>query len=245
MKKKQPQYVLYLRQRPPRRKAISLDDQQTQAAALVRCNHGVVVATFTEQETGDSHRDRSRTALRAAIDCALGCGGTLVIANVGRLSRNLYFTSPLLETQVPFVCCDMPQANNLTIHVLHALAVRTAKGVSDRSRQVSAELRAAGVPLGSARPGHWDGRERGWRQAVAQASKLRTERAAQQYAFLIPQIKERRERGDTLGEILAWLNDTEHVTTVGKPFTEVAVWRLIKRYLGSEYLGNNLRKAGK
>jgi hypothetical protein len=61
----------------------------------------------------------------------------------------------------------------------------------------------------------------------------------------MPEIKTRRERGDTMAEIAQWLNDNEHTTTVGKPFTDVTVWRIVKRYLGDELLGNNTRKMAK
>jgi DNA invertase Pin-like site-specific DNA recombinase len=138
----------------------------------------------------------------------------------------------------------MAKANENTIHVLQALARDTAREIGDRTRQACVEARKEGKGIGSNRPGHWEGREhkRGWRQAVAKSSQLRTQRAAQQYEFLLPEIKARRERGDTLPEIADWLNQTGHTTTVGKAFTQTAVWRIIKRYLGDELLGNNLRK---
>lgn len=70
----------------------------------------------------------------------------------------------------------------------------------------------------------------------------RKERAAEAYKFLMPEIKARRERGETMAEIAQWLNETKHLTTAGKPFTDVAVWRIVNRYLGKEFLGNNTRK---
>jgi hypothetical protein len=138
----------------------------------------------------------------------------------------------------------MPKVNHKTIHVIHALARDTAKGIGDRTREGTGEGPGRGSRRRLEPSGHWDGREdkRGWRQAVAQSAKLRQQRAAQQYAFLVPDIKARRERGDTLPEIVTWLNQTGHTTTAGKPFTQTAVWRIIKRYIGDEYLGNNLRK---
>lgn len=75
---------------------------------------------------------------------------------------------------------------------------------------------------------------------MAGSIAARRRRAAE--AFFLPEIKARRERGDTLPEIAKWLNDGGHLTTAGKPFTEVALWRIIKRYLSSELLGNNTRK---
>ena len=37
---------------------------------------------------------------------------------------------------------------------------------------------------------------------------------------------------------MEWLNQQGQTTTAGKPFTQTAVWRLIDRYLGKEWLGN-------
>ena len=58
----------------------------------------------------------------------------------------------------------------------------------------------------------------------------------------MPQIKEMRERGGTLPEIVEWLNNQDYTTTAGKPFTQTAVWRLLDRYLGKEYLGSTRKK---
>lgn len=44
-------------------------------------------------------------------------GATLVIAKLDRLSRNLRFIAELQESKVKFVCADMPDANELTIHI--------------------------------------------------------------------------------------------------------------------------------
>jgi DNA invertase Pin-like site-specific DNA recombinase len=124
------------------------------------------------------------------------------------------------------------------------MAEEETRKVSDRSKAALAAAAARGVKLGSARPGHWKGREhqRGTKLAIAAAARKKKERTRNNYAFLMPEIKLRRERGDTLPEIVEWLNQQGHITTAGKPFTQTAVWRLIDRYLGKELLGNNLRK---
>lgn len=237
-------YVIYFRSGEKRRGSRTLAEQRKLASEYVALNHGTVVREFIEHETHNTRVDRARPVLRKAVVAAQEGGYILLIASIGRLSRNLHFTAILLESKVGFACCDMPKANENTIHILHALAGETARAVADRTRQAMAACQARGELIGSNRPGHWEGREhkRGWKQAVKRSSELRTERAAQAYAFLLPQIKERRERGDTLPEIVDWLNAAGHTTTAGKPFTQTAVWRIIQRYLGDELLGNNTRK---
>jgi len=100
------------------------------------------------------------------------------------------------------------------------------------------------VKLGSARPDHWKGREhlRGTKLAIAAAARKKREKTKNTYAFLMPEIRDRREHGQTLPEIVEWLNQQEYTTTAGKPFTQTAVWRLIERYLGKEYLGSTRKK---
>ena len=100
-------------------------------------------------------------------------------------------------------------------------------------------LKQRGVKLGSAQPGHWDGKEhlRGHKQAVKQSTKLRIERTAAAYSFIMPKLKEMRLAGKTMDEIATWLNDNGHCTTTGNPFSQVSVHRLLKRYLGDDFLG--------
>ena len=61
----------------------------------------------------------------------------------------------------------------------------------------------------------------------------------------MPTMKEMREAGKTMVEIAAWLNDNGHTTTAGTPFTQVSVWRLLKRYLGDNFLGKVKDRGGK
>ena len=68
--------------------------------------------------------------------------------------------------------------------------------------------KARGMKLGSADPRLWKGREhlRGTKKAIAAAAEKKREETENTYAFLMPEIKERRERGQTLPEIVEWLN---------------------------------------
>ena len=66
---------------------------------------------------------------------------------------------------------------------------------------------------------------------------MRRQRRAAVYSFLMPTIKEMRLAGKTMIEIATWLNDHGHTTSAGAPFTQTAVHRLLKRYLGDDFLG--------
>lgn len=196
------------------------------------------LAVYTEAKPGPK--------LEQAIEHALRENATLAIVKIGRLVMNVEFTGRLsraAEAGLNFICFDNPACNERTIHILAGVAQERSMRKSQATKEVMASLKAQGVPLGSARPGHWKGRTRGWRKAVPAASKARSEKARREYQWLLPEIKARRERGDTMVEIVQWLNDSGKTTSKGMPFTQPALWRIIKRYLGDEYLGNATRQS--
>jgi DNA invertase Pin-like site-specific DNA recombinase len=75
-------------------------------------------------------------------------GATLLIAKLDRLSRNVAFVSALMETGVQFVACDFPTANNLTIHILAAVAQHEQEMISARTRDALAAAKARGAKMG-------------------------------------------------------------------------------------------------
>ena len=237
------QYVLYYRVSTKKRKKsrLDLEAQQITAHRFVEFNDGEIIAEYTEVETETNKRDRPM--LREAASRAHSTGACLVIAKLDRLVWNMSFISALMESGVEFVCCDNQHANHLTLHVLAAMAQQHSRMISERTKAAMAEAKARGIPLGSHQSGHWEGREhrRGWKQMVKAASAQRTARAREVYASVMPRIKEMREAGRTLDEIAAALNADGHRTTAGTLFTHVSVWRLIKRYLGDEFLGDHPR----
>jgi len=230
-------FVVYYRKKKTR----DVEDQRKLVEPIVEHNHATVLAEYIEAEpkTNTSKRRIERPQLREAISHAKREGATLVVAKIGRLVRNAGFTAALMESQLPLICCDNQNANELTIHILAAAAQDEAVERATRTKDAIMAAKAKGVKFGSARPEHWKGREhlRGWKEAVKAASEQRSKDAKEHYATVIPEIKRRREEGEPLDVIMKWLNDSGHVTRAGKPYTITAVWRLIQRYLGEEYLG--------
>lgn len=236
-------FIVYYR--TGKKRTPSLETQKASVDRIVSHNQGRVLAEYIENEVVVARRATARPQLQAAIEHALQEKAILILSHLDQLVRNSQVMTLLANSCVDFLCCDNPHANINTAHILAATAENQECKRSERMREKMAALKQAGVPLGSNRPGHWDGRERGWKQAVAESSRQRSERAKQAYDTILPEIKARRERGDTMLEIADWLNAGCYMTTAGKPFTETAIHRLIKRYLGDELLGNQMRAHGR
>jgi len=209
---------------------LGLAAQKAAVAAYSKASGGKIIAEYTEVESG---KRVDRPQLTQAIGHARLAKATLVIAKLDRLARNVSFTAGLMDSGVDFVACDNPHANKLTIHILAAVAESEATAISIRTRDALAAAKRRGKLLGSHRPGHWEGREhkraKGLRKAIKAAADARTNKAREAYSFLLPTIREQRAAGDSLQAIADTLNQAEHRTTAGKPFSAVAVMRLLRR----------------
>src|SRR6187549_3353844 len=102
-----------------------------------------------------------------------------VVAKLDRLSRNLAFLARLQESGARFVAADMPEANELTIHIMAAVAQAERKAISTRTKEALAAAKARGVRLGGNR-GNLDDLRKGpaksaevrGSQALARAHKV-------------------------------------------------------------------------
>lgn len=64
------------------------------------------------------------------------------------------FVSSLMEADVKFEAVEFPQANELTIHIMAAVAEHEAKAIPARTRAALAAAKRRGVKLGGIRKGH-------------------------------------------------------------------------------------------
>jgi DNA invertase Pin-like site-specific DNA recombinase len=90
-----------------------------------------------------------RPELLKALATAKKMDATLLIAKLDRLSRNVAFIANLMESEVKFVACDMPEANELTLHIIAAMAQYERKMISERTKAALAAAKARGVKLGN------------------------------------------------------------------------------------------------
>ncbi len=135
-------------------------DAQTASVREYVANQGELVAEYTEVESG---KKSDRPQLGKALAHARRIGGTLVIAKLDRLARNVAFTATLMESGTDFLAVDNPTANKLTIHVLAAVAEDEARRISERTKAALAAYKTRGGKLGSLlRPRPNVGRDSSW-----------------------------------------------------------------------------------
>ncbi len=130
------------------RSGLGLEGQQAAVADFIRQNKARPLAEYRETESGKS---KSRPELLKAMAHARRSGATLVVAKLDRLARNVAFLSALMESGVPFVCCDYPSATPLTIHILAAVAEDEARRISERTKAALRAYKRRGGVLGTTR----------------------------------------------------------------------------------------------
>jgi DNA invertase Pin-like site-specific DNA recombinase len=132
---------------------LGLDAQRLTVAQYLATPTRTTLVEFVEVETGKGANalDR-RPKLREALDLCKKTGATLLIAKLDRLARNVHFISGLMESKVKFVACDLPEANQLTLHLMAAFAEYEARRISERTKEALAAAKARGVVLGATGP---------------------------------------------------------------------------------------------
>ncbi len=103
-------------------------------------------ASFTELESG---RKNHRPQLMAALAKAQRENATIVIAKLDRLSRNAAFLLTLLDSNVPILAVDLPNADRFTLQILAVVAEKEARSISERTKAALAAAKARGTRLGS------------------------------------------------------------------------------------------------
>lgn len=220
-------FVAYFRVSTQRQGESGLGLEAQEAAVRQHVNgHGLLIASYQEIESG---RKKSRPELAKAIAHAKRSKATLVIAKLDRLARNVAFVSALMESGVSFVCCDNPNANPLTIHILAAVAEDEAKAISVRTKAALRAYRERGGVLGAHHPAYRAMAPEVRRKAQEAASRANQEAAKMAYDDLLPVMREWRAFGLSLGAIAGRLNQMGRSTRSGKAWNPVQVKRVLDR----------------
>ena len=169
---------------------LGLDAQRSAVAAHM--GKGVLLAEYTEIESGKRHKNRPQL-LAALAECKKR-KSTLVIAKLDRLASNVAFISALMEAGVDFVCCDNPHANPLVLHVNAAFSEHEAKAISARTKAALAAAKARGTRLGNPR----------WQESIERARIAKDPIAPA--PELVEMIAKHRAEGASLRAVAARLN---------------------------------------
>lgn len=104
-----------------------------------------VIAEYTEIESG---KNNNRVQLKNAIEHAVKNDATLLISKLDRLSRNASFIFQLRDSKVDFICCDMPDANTMTIGIFALIAQQEREMISERTKKALQAKKQQGFKLG-------------------------------------------------------------------------------------------------
>jgi len=107
---------------------------------------GEVIAEFVEVESG---KKADRPEFKKAADYAELANASVLVAKLDRLSRDLHFITSLQKRGIRFKLCDLPDIDQLTIHILAAMAEHEARMISQRTKQAMQIAKQRGVKLGN------------------------------------------------------------------------------------------------
>jgi DNA invertase Pin-like site-specific DNA recombinase len=133
------------------RSGLGLEAQQAQIAAFAAAEGFTITDTFVEVETGKgADALATRPQLAAAIDAAAKTKGTLIVAKLDRLTRDVHFGSGLmLRRDVAFKVAELPHADNFQLHLFLALAEKEREMISMRTKAALRAAKERGQKLGS------------------------------------------------------------------------------------------------
>lgn len=128
------------------RSGLGIEAQESSVATFCSDRNCAVVGAFVEVESGKLD---CRPQLSKALHMARVTNSTLLVAKLDRLSRNVAFLAQLQDSGVRFVAADMPEANELTIHIMAAVAQAERKAISQRTKDALRARKARGLRLGN------------------------------------------------------------------------------------------------
>jgi len=216
-------FISYLRVSTQRqgKSGLGLEAQREAVTGFLNGGSWKLIQEVVEVESG---KRSDRPELAKALSLCRLHRATLLVAKLDRLARNVAFISALMESGVKFVAVDLPQANELTVHIMAAMAEYEAKAISARTKAALAAAKARGTELGGLR---WDlssVSHKGRREA------LKVRREAQQLfsGDILPIIQEKQRQGAaSLRQIAAALNEDGTPAPRGGEWSAVQVKRIL------------------
>lgn len=210
-------FVAYYRVSTERqgRSGLGLEAQREAVASFLNGEGGRLLNAFRETESG---KQNDRPALAEALENCRLTGAKLVVAKLDRLSRDSAFLMKLQNGAVPFVCADMPEANELTIGIMAVVAQAERKMISQRTKAALAQSKK--------KLGGWRG---GPKVDPSTGTQARQARAKAFAAGLAPIVQPLRVEGHSLRQIAAELTARGIRTPRGGEWTADAVRTVLRR----------------
>lgn len=212
-------YVLYLRASTQRQgqSGLGLEGQRLIAHRFLQSDDRILLE-FIEVASG---RKNDWPEMARAILATRQSGATLLVAEMSRLARSVYFTSKLMEEKVRFRACDLPHADEFTINIMASVAQKAAKDISESTKRGLAAKKARGFQLGNPRNFTPASRALGTEATRRNAQEHTANKQARRLATVL------RANGLTLEAIAQELNAHSYVTRRGKQFFKNTVRLLL------------------
>lgn len=202
------------------RSGLGLDAQRKAVADYLNGGAWDLTAEFVEVESGKVDQ---RPKLEQALAICELTGATLVVAKLDRLSRNVAFLAALQDSGAKFIAADMPEANELTIHIMAAVAQAERKAISRRTIEALAAAKARGVRLGGSR-----GNASDLLKGPAASAAVRKSASAERATKVRRQIEAVKASGaSSLRDIAAALNAAGITAPRGKAWQAGQVKRVL------------------
>ena len=220
----QTSYVSYLRQSTKKQSLSNLGIEAQREIIQKHLGQIKPIAEFVETESG---KKTDRPKLAEALELCRKTKSTLIVAKLDRLSRNVAFTSKLLESDVEIKFCDFPEANRLVLHIIASIAEYEAGLISTRTKQALKAKKARGVSLGKP-----ENLVNNLGKAISKSNLTNRQKALDNdnNRRAIAMLKVMATQDLSLSEMARRLNEEGFVTSQGKQFTAWQVSVLLKRY---------------
>jgi len=217
-------YVSYLRQSTKKQSLSNLGIEAQREIIQKYLGQIKPIAEFVETESG---KKTDRPKLAEALELCRKTKSTLIVAKLDRLSRNVAFTSKLLESDVEIKFCDFPEANRLVLHIIASIAEYEAGLISTRTKQALKAKKARGVSLGKP-----ENLVNNLRKAISKSNLTNKQKALDNdnNRRAIAMLKVMVNQDLSLSEMARRLNEEGFVTSRGKKFSAWQVSVLLKRY---------------
>ena len=176
-------FVAYYRVSTDRQGQSGLGLEAQQEAVKLFLNGGKwsLIGEFTEVESGARKKLKNRPMMASALELCRKQKATLVVAKLDRLARDVQFISELLNSNVKFICADMPEADRTFLQMMSVFAEYEGRRIGERTKAALDSLKRKGVKLGSPSP------EKGSKVGV-EAIQAKAEDYAEQIGPLVRDI---------------------------------------------------------